>query len=163
MFVDFFNSCGAGAVVTSVTIFVTLSPHFFMSCSENRTYLSLEHMGGFFYLFFLQKGWIFLTLWDYSKYADGDAEFVHSCVDKFAIVSISSHKESYPSWYVVVPLIIDDNLYMDTQFLRYMDYGLILMDGEGRNQHTDLYLGLNGWDEIEEEKCVRLCICELKP
>ena len=59
---------------------------------------------------------------------------------------------------------VDDILRMDTQFLIYMYCWLIVMGGEGRNQHTDLYLGLNVWVEMEEEeeKGVRLCIYELK-
>ena len=77
------------------------------------------------------------------EYADGDVEFAHSYVDKYATVSISFHERSYPNLYVVIPLIIDGILHMDTQFLVYMDCGLILMDGEGQNQHTSLCLGLN--------------------
>ena len=92
----------------------------------------------------------FAILWGVSRYADGDTEIAHSCVDKFAIILISSHEGSYPSQYIVVPLIINDILHMDTQFLIYIDYGSILMDSEELNQHTDLYLDLNVWDKIEE-------------
>ena len=79
-----------------------------------------------------------------------------SFVDKYAIVLISSHKGSYPSQYVVVPLITDGILHiMNTQFLVYMDCGGILMDSEGQNQHIGLCLGL--------KKGMRLCVPELKP
>lgn len=71
----------------------------------------------------------------------GDAEFAHSCVDKYAIVSIASHEGNYPSRYVVVPLIVDGTLHTGTQFPICMDCGL-MMDGEDQNQRTGLYLGL---------------------
>ena len=39
----------------------------------------------------------FVILWGVLRYAEGDAEFAHSCVDKFAIVSISPTKEVIPA------------------------------------------------------------------
>ena len=75
--------------------------------------------------------------------------FAHSCVDKFAILSISSNGRSYPSLYVTVPSVIDDILCMDTPFLIHMDYEVILEEGEVQYQHTDSYQGLNVRGEIE--------------
>ena len=90
----------------------------------------------------------FSVLWDASRYADGDAKFAHSFVDKFAIVLIVSYRGSYSSLYVAVPSVIDDILCMDTPFLTHMDYEVILEEGKVRYQHMDSYQGLNNKEKI---------------
>ena len=95
-----------------------------------------------------------LILWGDLRYAGGDAEFAHSFVDNHANVSISFHKGSYLSQYSVVLLIICGILCMGNQFSRYMNCGLILMNGEEQNQRIGSYLGF--------KMGVRLCVHELK-
>ena len=100
------------------------------------------------------KGMNLLILWCGWVYVVGDVEFSHSCVDKYAIVSKASHKENYPSRYVVAPLIVDGILRTGTRFLGYMDCGLVV-DGGEQNQRTG--------SRFDSEVGVILCVHGLKP